>query len=125
VPSAAASSGVSERTAHRWLREPSVQADIEAHRADMMSAAVGVWSAAQTSIAASGLTALRELTGIVQNEKASFNARVQAGKALLDHWDRSMARATTVANSEPVRLDDSQDADVSELIRWALADVDT
>ena len=91
----------------------------------MMSAAVGVWSAAQTSIAASGLTALRELTGIVQNEKASFNARVQAGKALLDHWDRSMARATTVASSEPVRLDDSQEADVSELIRWALADVDT
>jgi hypothetical protein len=122
VPSAASSSGVSERTAHRWLRDPTVKADIDAHRAEMRSAAVGVWSAAQVSIAASGLTALRELTSIVKDERASFASRVQAGKALLDHWDRSMARATATT-VDAVRPDDS-DPDVGELVRWALADVE-
>ena len=113
---------MSERTAHRWLREPSVRADIDAHRAEIVFAAVGVWSAAQVSIAASGLTALRELTSIVQDERASFAARVQAGKALLDHWDRSVARATTTV-VDPVRSEDT-DPDIGELVRWALADVE-
>src|SRR4051794_28215644 len=77
VKDAAAQSGVSERTAHRRLRNPSFRRRLADARADRVCQAAD-------ALTASSLQAIKTLESIHQSAEAPFKDRVAAAAKIID-----------------------------------------
>ena len=93
VKQAAVTAGVSEKTVRRWLSEPEFSDDIAQARADITKNIMA-------AVKSKAVQATEVLGEIMDNQKASPYARVQAAKTVLDTAFKAIETAEIVERIE-------------------------
>jgi len=97
VKEAAQTCGVSERTMHRWLKEPGFSRQLE-------EAQRGVTNSLMRSVISRAERAAETLDSIMANSKASAHARVAAARTLLEFSFKAVELGDIMKRLEALEL---------------------